>query len=87
MYMVIIWPCVAQQLLKRQNIIQQIKTSGTHPKSVDPKITLKGSLTYPIRYMVQTLPGDFIGVQGDKNTSAEKNIRDDPLISFFLRQG
>ena len=25
--------------------------------------------------MIQTLPGDFIDVQGDKNTSADKKIR------------
>ena len=48
------------------------KKSGTYPKSTDPKITLKKTLTYCIRYMVQYLPGDFTDVQGDKNTSADK---------------
>ena len=46
----------------------------TYRKSADPKITLKATLTYPIRYTVQTLPAHFIDVQGDKNTPANKNI-------------
>ena len=36
----------------------------------------KGTLTYPIRYMTQTLSGDLIDVQGDKNTRADKEIWD-----------
>ena len=38
--------------------------------------TPKGTLTYPIRYMTQTLQGDLIDVQGDKNTRADKEIWD-----------
>ena len=35
------------------------KKSGIYPKSTDPKITSKGTLAYPRRYMVQTFPGDL----------------------------
>ena len=38
--------------------------------------TPKGTLTYPIRCMTQTVPGDLIDVQGDKNTRADKEIWD-----------
>ena len=39
--------------------------SRTYPKSADPKITPERTLTYLLRYIVQTLPGDFIDVLGD----------------------
>ena len=51
-YMLVTLSCGAQWLLKLQNIIQLTKISGTHPKSVDPKITLKWTLPYLIRYIV-----------------------------------
>ena len=40
------------------------KVSGTNPKSADPKITPKGALTYPIKYMVQALSCYVTDVQG-----------------------
>ena len=66
-------------------IIWSEKISETYPESGDPKITPKGTLTYPINYMVQSLPGDFIDIQGDKNTSTDEK---DPGLTFgqlFLR--
>ena len=58
-----LWLCGAQK-------VRADKKCGTNLKSVDPKITPKVILTYPIRHMFQTLLGDFIDVQGDKSTSA-----------------
>ena len=57
----------------------------TYRKSADPKIALKGTLTCPVRYIVQNLPVHFIDVQGDKNTSADK--KSGPLVSSFLDHG
>ena len=69
-YMLLTWSCGTLWSFAYSNYktLYLTKISGTYPKSADPKITLKGTSTYPIRYMVQTLPGDFIDVQGDKNT-------------------
>ena len=48
-----------------QAVKQLTKILWTYSKSTDPKITAKGTLTYPIRQMIQSLPGDFIDVQVD----------------------
>ena len=50
--------------------------SWTYPNSSDPKITPKGPLTYRMRYMVRTLPNNFIDVVGDETLSANKEIWD-----------
>ena len=46
--------------------------SSTYPKSADVKITQNGTLNCPINYLVETFPGDFIGVQNYKNTLTDK---------------
>lgn len=48
--------------------------SGTYPKSVDPKVTLKGTVTYPMKSMGQNLP-NVILIKG--NTSNKKSSTDD----------
>lgn len=66
-------------------IIWSEKISGTNPESADPKITPKRTLTYRISHTVQPLLGDFIDIQGDKNTSTDEK---DPGLTFgqlFLR--
>ena len=60
-------------------IIWSGKISGPYPESGDPKITRKGTLTYPINYMIRSLRGDFIDIQGDKNTSTDKK---NPGLTF-----
>ena len=47
------------------------KKSRTYPKSADPKITPKGTLTYPMRYMAQFLSGVTSDVSNHKNLSAD----------------
>ena len=49
-----------------------IQISRIYPKSADLKINPNGTLTCPIKCFVKTFPGDFIGVQNDKNTLADK---------------
>ena len=59
-YNLVMWYAMVIQAVK-----QLTKMLGTYPKSAGPKITPKGTLTYPIRQTIQTLPGDFIDVQDD----------------------
>ena len=50
--------------------IRADKKFGTCPKSANPKITLKGTLTYPMEYTTQILPG-ATNVTGHKKSSAD----------------
>ena len=54
--------------------------STTYPKSADLKITQNGTLNCPIKYLVETFPGDFIGVQNYKNTLTDK--KPGPIITL-----
>ena len=47
------------------------KNLQDYPKSADPKITQKGTLTYPMRYMVQIVPDVTTDVANYKNPLAE----------------
>ena len=47
------------------------KKSRTYAKSVDLKITPKGTLTYAMRYEAQILPGVTADVANHKNSSPE----------------
>ena len=47
------------------------KISGTYLKLVDPKITPKVTLTYPMKYMAQILSGVPTDIASHKNSSAE----------------
>ena len=47
------------------------KKSGTYPKSADPKITAKGTSTYPMRYMAQILPDVTTDIANHKNSSTD----------------
>ena len=44
---------------------------GTYPKSADTEITLKGTLTYPMRCTAQILLGVTNDVPGHKKSSAD----------------
>ena len=56
--------------------------SSTYCKSADPKKTPKEILANPIRYMVQTLPGDLIDVQGDKVHQLTKKFGTDLWLAL-----
>ena len=47
------------------------KKSETYHKSDDPKITPKGTLAYPMRYIAQILPGVITDVVDHKNSPAD----------------
>ena len=46
------------------------KKFGTYPKSADTEITLKGTLTYPMRYTAQILLGVTNDVAGHMKASS-----------------
>lgn len=51
------------------------KTPGTYTKSDDPKITLKETLTYPMRYKTKTLTGVTPDIASHQHAStAWKNL-------------
>ena len=52
------------------------KKFGTYRKSADTKITLKETLTYPMKYTAQILPGVTNDVGGHKKSSADLKIWD-----------
>ena len=52
------------------------KQSGMYPKSADPKVIPKGTLTYPMRFMDQILPGVITDIVSHKNSSADSKIWD-----------
>ena len=45
-----------------------------YPKSADPKVIPKGTLTYPMRFMDQILPGVITDIVSHKNSSADSKI-------------
>ena len=50
---------------------EMTKKSETYHKSDDPKITPKGTLAYPMRYIAQILPGVTTDVVDHKNSPAD----------------
>ena len=51
--------------------LELTKKSETFPKSTDPKITPKGTLAYPMKYMSQISPNVTTDVVNHKNSSAD----------------
>ena len=62
------------QLLPKNKSWQ--KKSRTYPKSANPTITPKGTLTFPMKYMAKILPGVTPDVANHKSLSADLKIWD-----------
>ena len=56
--------------------LELTKKTETFPKSTDPKITPKGTLAYPMKYMSQISPDVTTDVVNHKNSSADWKIWD-----------
>ena len=50
---------------------RQLTKNRTYPKSAGPKITPKGTLTYPMRHMIQILQSATTDVANHKHSSAD----------------